>query len=212
MKIADLQKVWRVVAGIAAGQIIGGLLGLLFGSPEAVPLGTGAASLPGFILGALWHVRTLGWREMPLLGFLGVLALLCTGFVVGVFLPRSLRERDSIAELARLQAADVRRIEIQVLRGSGNALTVTDGDAIAAFVRASADVEKYSPNHPQYLSSWYVVLLGPIRREYELHLRTGDPSRVFGSFVEKHGDTSYYHGSFQSQGLRSWVSRYLEGK
>ncbi|HEX7900042.1 MAG TPA: hypothetical protein VF950_19905 [Planctomycetota bacterium] len=208
MSYGDLRKVWRIVAAIVAAQLLGFGIGLAFGSFESVWIGGALASLPGSLAGTYWHVRAAGRRDLSTAAFLNAGALVLAVVAGGFFLPRLLWERAYIAEMARLQTADVRRIEVNLLRESGPSLAL-EGEAIEAFTRSCADVEKYSPNHPRYERSWHLVLEGPKRREVELHLMASDPSRVFGSFVETSGATTWYCGSFQSRALRAWVDRYL---
>ncbi len=208
----DLKMVWRILVGIGAFQLIGAGIGLAYGFlPEWPGLVGALASLPGFLLGAVWHLRTCGFRESGRAPFfIGFLALLLTGFAAGFMLPRALHQRDALAEMSKFNPADFSRIEITALRGSAVTRTLTDAEAVMSFVRACSDVVAYHPNHPGYDRVWHVVLAGAMHREYELMLSPSDPSRVFGSFVEKDGRRTWYHGSFQSQGLRAWVWRHLE--
>ena len=208
MNYPGLRKVWRVVAGIAGAQVLGGGVGAAFGTFESAWIGGALASVPGALAGTVWHVRAAGRQERSTVLYLNGMALLLAGFAAFLVIPRALRERENIADLARLRAADLHRVEVKVLRGSGTPVTLT-GEAAAEFARACADVEKYVPNHPRYESSWHVVLDGPRRREVELHLMASDPSRAYGAFIETSGSTTWYHGNFQSRELRAWITRHL---
>jgi hypothetical protein len=205
----DVLKSPRVVAATAVLQLLGFAIGFAFGRTFVYSwIGGAVGTLPGVLLGLAWKARAEG-RSQPLLVPI-MLGTALPAIALGFMLPRTLREGRFVSEMKRLSAAEVRRIEVQDLKSSAEARTLTDSESIAAFARACSDVEAYSPNHPSYVRSWYAVLEGPVRREIELHLEPRDPSRVFGSFVEKQGSTTWYQGSFQSRGLRAWVAKHLE--
>lgn len=202
----SLLKSPRVVAAVAGAQILGLGIGLLLGRSFIYAwIGGAVATLPGVLLGLAWHGR-LGrqWILPTLIG--SALA----AFALGFLLPWKLREERLLAEIRSLRPGDVRQIDVQNRYGTGPLTTISDPGVIADFTRALSQAESYAPDHPGYSRSWYVVVPGPQRREFELHLEPRSPGVVFGSFVGKEGGTTWHYGSFQCAALRPWVARHLE--
>jgi hypothetical protein len=201
-----LLKSPRVVAAVGCAQLLGLGIGFLLGRTFIYAwIGGAVATLPGVLLGLVWHGRlSRQWIAPTLMG--SALAAFALGFV----LPRKLREERLLAEIRSLRSGDVKQIDVQNRYGAGPITTIADPEAVAEFIRALSQAEPYAPDHPGYSRSWYVVVPGPQRREFELHLEPLQPGVVFGSFVEKEGATTWYYGSFQCAALRPWIARHLE--
>jgi hypothetical protein len=201
----DLLKTPRVVAAVVGAQLLGLGIGFLLGRSFIYAwIGGAVATLPGILLGLAWHGRlSRKWIVPTLIG--SSLAASALGFM----LPRKLREERLLADIRSLRPGDVRQIDAQNRYGTGPIMTIAEPEAVADFARALSQAESYVPNHPGYSRSWYVVVPGPPRREFELHLEPRSPGVVFGSFVEKEGATTWHYGSFQCAALRPWVARHL---
>lgn len=195
-----------VVRRGTCAQLLGLGIGLLVGrSFIHAWIGGAVATLPGVLLGLTWHGRlSREWILPTLIG--SALAAFALGFV----LPWELRGARLLAEIRSLRPGDVSRIEVQNRYGTGPVTTIADPEALTDFTRALSQAEPYAPSHPGYSRSWYVVVPGPRRREFELHLEPRSPGVVFGSFVRKEGATTWQYGSFQCAALRPWVARHLE--
>jgi hypothetical protein len=206
----DLRRLWRVVLCVVGAQAAGGIVGGLLGSVEQAWLGGAMASAPAALGGILWHARAEGFRkDARLLLGIGGLAFLLTAFAVAIVLPRSLREKERVAALARMGPAGARRLEVQDLARGGAARTIIDRDMLSSFAAACADARRFSPSPKDVDRSWRVVVDGPAPFELHLALSRSDPERCFGRIVETGGTRTWYLGNFESRALRGWVEAHL---
>lgn len=215
MTLRDIRNVWRILAAVAACQLAGGLIGLLVGFHHFwfmnFWLGGALGTVPGFVLGAIWQFRRHPERRgaIGIAVFLGFLSAALLGMAIGVALPRMSGEMRLLDEMARLQDEPITRIDVFDRYGDKRLLSVTAPDDLAAFARGCSDAVGHSPNHPVYSHSWYVVVEGKPRHEFELHLHPEFPDCVIGYFVTKAGNSTAYYGHFASRGLRPWMQRHL---
>jgi len=212
---SDLKSVWRIVAAVAICQLVGGAISLAL-APHHFSfmnfwLGGAAGTLPGFALGVAWQLRSKtpnrGWIQIAcFLGFISV-AITCMAF--GVVFPRIQTEMRNLEQIKQLQADGLRLIEVFDGYGSSLVTRISDAESLTAFAQGISDAVGHSPNHPRYSDSWYVIVSGKTRHEFELHLNPRFPQCVIGYFVVKSGDSTSYNGTFESKGLRPWVETHL---
>lgn len=211
----DLKSVWRIVVAIALCQLVGGAISLALSMHHFwfmnLWLGGAAGTLPGFALGVVWQLKSAtsdrGWIGVAC--FLGFLAIAITGMAFGVVLPQMQSEMTNLSGVSQLQAESLQSIEVFDRYGRRRIARITDPDSLTSFAKGIADAVGHSPNHPRYSDSWYVVVEGATRHEFELHLNPRFPQSAIGYFVVKSGNLTWYHGTFESKGLRSWVEAHL---
>ncbi|MFH1303656.1 MAG: hypothetical protein ABIK07_21580 [Planctomycetota bacterium] len=211
----DLKSIWRIIVAVALCQLVGVAVSLALSMHHFwfmnFWLGGVAGTLPGFVLGVVWQVKSVpSSREwIGVVCFLGLLAVVITGMALGVVLPQMRREMANLTALSQLQDDRLQQITVFDRSGKKRITRITDLESLSAFATGIADAVGHSPNHPRYTKSWYVVVDGTTRHEYELHLNPRFPQSVIGYFVAKSGNSTVYHGTFESNGLRSWVETHL---
>jgi len=211
----DLKSVWRIIVAVLLCQLVVGAISLALSMHHSwfmnLWLGGAAGTLPGFVLGVAWQLKSAtsirGWVGMAC--FLGLLAIAITGMAFGIALPRMRSEMANLTAISQLQAESLQLIEVFDRYGDKRIAHITDSDSLATFAKGIADAVGHSPNHPRYTESWYVVVDGTTRHEFVLHLNPRFPQSVIGYFVVKSGNTTSYHGTFESKGLRPWVETHL---
>ncbi len=215
LTFTDLKSVWRVLVAVVLCQLVGGAISLVVSMHHFwfmnLWLGGAAGTLPGFVLGVVWQLKSQtpdrGWIGIAC--FLGFLAIAITGMAFGVVLPQMRSEMANLTAINQLQAEPLKSIEVFDRYGRERIASITDPDSLSAFAKGMADSVGHSPNHPRYSDSWYVVVEGATRHEFELHLNPRFPQSVIGYFVVKSGNSTSYHGTFESKGLRLWVEIHL---
>lgn len=211
----DLKSIWRIIAAVALCQLVGGAVCLTLSLHHFwfmnFWLGGAAGTLPGFVIGVVWQVKSApSSREwISVACFLGLLAVTITGIALGVELPRMQREMENLKALNQLQDERLQQITVFDRSGKKRMAGFTDPKILSAFATGIADAVGHSPNHPRYTASWYVVVDGTTRHEFELHLNPRFPQSVIGYFVKKSGNSTSYQGTFKSKGLRPWVQTHL---
>ena len=207
----DLKSVWRIIIAVALCQLVGSAISIAI-SPHHfwfmnARIGGAAGTLPGFVLGVVWQLRSStsdrGW--IGLACFLGIITIVITVMAFGSAFPRMQREMRNLDRINQLHNESLQQIEVFDRYGKERITTITDPDALNAFAEGIADAVGHSPNHPRYSDSWYVVVDGTTRHQFVLHLNPRFPKSVIGYFVVKSGNSTSYHGTFESKALRSWV-------
>jgi hypothetical protein len=212
---SDLKGVWRILLAIVVCELLGGLISLAIGFHHFwffnLWFGGAIGILPGFVIGAVWQFSgTSGHRgSAGLACFMGLLALAFALMACCVVFPRMRMEMTHLSALAHLRDEPIHSIEVFDRYGETRLLSLSDQGALLAFAEACGDGVGHTPNHPTYSDSWYVVVSGTSRHEFELHLEPRFPNSVIGYFVLKSGNTTTYQGTFESHGLRSWVEKYV---
>jgi hypothetical protein len=212
---SDLKSVWRIIVAVILCQLVGGAVGLAVSMHHFwfmnLWLGGAAGTLPGFVLGVVWQLKSRpeGRSWVGIAFFFGFLAVAITAMAFGVALPQMRSEMANLTVVNQLQAESLQLIEVFDRSGDKRIARITDPESVAAFTKGIADAVGHSPNHPRYSRSWYVVVEGTTRHQFELHLNPRFPQSVIGYFVEKAGNTTYYHGTFESKSLRPWVETHL---
>jgi hypothetical protein len=214
----DIGRAWRVVAGAVVIQLLGGFVGLLLhpfhDAWENEWLGGALATPVGFLVGLWWqlsHSERRRTTPISAVVFLGVLAFALGALALLWELPQLQDEARRIRTLSSLPEGSLSRITFFDKYGEDLLLTITDEEALRGFVLACRDVEGYSPNHPRYEQSWYVILDGAQSIELECHYEDRWPEKVVGYFVAKSGNSTRYYGSFISETLRAWFRKYVQG-
>jgi hypothetical protein len=217
--VASLVPVWRILAAVAALQLLGSGVALLIGFHYSAFmnfwLGGCLATPLGFFVGLLWHLsepqRRRGTR-VEVVVFLGVIAVgLGAAALVGS-LPEMAKEMTSLGALQTLPDGAIERISVYDRYGETLLLQIDDKTALSGFVLACRNAKGYLPNHPVYAESWYLVLQGEQRVELECHYQQGDPDEVVGYFVRKTRNSTSYFGTFISRDLRPWFQQHIEGR
>ena len=213
--LTDLKSVWRIIVAVLLCQLVGGAITLALSMHHFwfmnLWLGGAAGTLPGFALGVVWQLKSIApdRRWIGVASFLGFLAIAIAGMAFGVALPQMRREMADLIAIGLLQAESLQQIEVFDRYGNKRIATITDPESLTGFAKGIADAVGHSPNHPRYTRSWYAVVDGTTRHEFELHLNPRFPQSVIGYFVLKSGNTTSYHGTFESKGLRPWVETHL---
>lgn len=220
MSLNDLHRVWRIVVAVVVCQLLGGAASLLIGVHHFwfmnFWLGAAIGTLPGFIVGAVWHFSGGADRRnsIGVACFIGLIAVFLSVVAVWEALPYMKKEMRALSSMSRLQEETIRQVDVFDgdafdRDGDKRILEVSDPAAITAFAQACSDVVGHSPNHPTYSHSWYVVVHANTTHEFELRLNPSFPRSVIGYFVSESGNTRQYHGSFESHALRPWVEQHL---
>lgn len=211
----DLVRTWRFGVPLITFQFIGGLLGWMIRFHHFwflnLWIGAAIAMIPGLAIGMAWQSRAGDRSERSKFA---IRLMTCAGafvvlMAVLVTLPRMWAEMGHLADVTQLQQESIQRIDVFDRRGRTAILAVTDRSIIADFAASLSDAAGYAPNHERYAQSWYLVVSGPTRREYELHIGDKHPEAVIGDFVVKDGNRTSYHGSFKSRALWDWIERNL---
>jgi len=212
---SDLKSVWRIIVAVLLCQLVGGAISLVISMHHFwfmnLWLGGAAGTLPGFILGVVWQLKSptsdRGWIGIACV--LGLIAIAITGMAFGVALPQMRSEMENLTAISQLQAESLQLIEVFDRYGDKRIARITNPESLAAFASGVSDAVGHSPNHPRYTESWHVVVEGTTQHQFDLHLNPGFPQSVIGYIVVKSGNTTVYHGTFESKGLRPWVETHL---
>src|SRR5438552_14149729 len=125
----SLLKSPRVVAAVMGAQLLGLGIGFLLGRAFIYAwIGGAVATLPGVLLGLVWHGRLSRQWIVPTLIGSGLAA-----FALGLALPWKLREERLLTEIRSLRPGDVRQINVQNHYGTGPITTIADPEAVADF-------------------------------------------------------------------------------
>jgi hypothetical protein len=211
----DLKGVWRIILAVVVCELLGGLISMAIGFHHFwfmnLWLGGAIGSLPGFVIGAIWQFSGPSGRRgsAGVAWFGGLLALAIAGIACGVVFPLMRMHVTQLSALAHLRDESIHSIVVFDRYGDTRLVSLSDQKALLAFAEACVDGVGHTPNHPTYSDSWYVVVSGNSRHEFELHLDPKFPSSVIGDFVLKSGNTTTYQGAFESHGLRSWIEKYV---
>lgn len=216
---SHLGKIWRILVAIAAAQTIGGLVGALVG-PDSSEftnrwLGGAVGTIPGAIMGAIWQRRARPSDDTGIRPALvwGLCALAVIVLAVGLVLRMTWNEKQRLEGIRRLRSEALRKIDVFDRYGTKRLAQITNPASLASFAGSIAHAEVYEPNHPGYYDSWFIVVEGETRQEFELHLELRHPKKVFVTAVETSGNTTWNQGKFRSRGLWSWVdAELLHGK
>lgn len=216
ISFGDLKRVWRIVLAVIVCQELGGVIGLLIHFHHSgfsnYWIGGALATPLGFVVGLCWQVGRAERRAATPIGltlFLGFLAAFVGGFALVVVFPRMREEMRRLAELRALHAGDIGQISVFDRYGKRQLVLIADPAVISDFAEACRDVEGDSPSHPRYTASWYVVIDGRERHEFEFHFEAERPREVVGYFVRKEGNTTRFSGSFASKLLRAWFNEHV---
>ena len=174
-------------------------------------IGGVAGTLPGFIIGVVWQVKSAPTSRawIGVASLMGLFAAIITGMALGVALPIMQREMANLKALSQLQDEHLKQITVFDRSGKKRIAHFKDPEILTAFATGIADAVGHAPNHPRYTASWYTVVDGTTRHEFELHLNPRFPQSVTGYFVKKTGNSTSYQGAFESKGLRPWVETHL---
>ena len=214
----QLIRVWRVIAAMVCFQLAGGGVGLIIDTGlswfDSMWCCGVAATLPGYVVGLVWQLRSCGDRKawLRMVVILGLAAAGMTAALLGLEFPRMQMEAKRLEAIGALRDERIVRIDVYDEHGDRKLATISDPDAMAGFCRGIADAVRHSPNHPGYTHSWYVVVYGTANLEMQLHLERRSPRVVVGYHVAKSGRRMSLYGSFTSRGLRPWVEEHLVGK
>lgn len=215
ISLRDIFQIWRFVVPTVLFQAIGGILGVAIGYYHFwfmnMWIGGALGMLPGMLVGAAWHHfaapnRAQSIHAVRLLACIGGAIILMAVFGA---IPRMSGEMRRIADVSQLDPSEITQIEVFDEYGKTLLLTVTDPALIAEFALSVSDANGYAPGHDHCTQSWYVVVSGNARREYELDFCESRPEAVIGGFVSKNGHSTRHYGSFISQNLRIWVDHNL---
>lgn len=212
---SDLTSVWRIIVAVIVFELAGGFAGVAYGyhhfAFKNLWAGGALAALPGFIFGAIWQFSGPVDRRdtIPIAGFLGLLSALL--FLAAVFqsIPGMKSDMRMLATLSQFDSKPIDRIEIFDRDRKMAILTVTEPDIVAAFTRSISDAVGHSPSHPQFSHSWYAVVSGPKKYEFELHLDPNYPDSVIGYSLTRTEHPASYQVTFRSGALRAWVEEHL---
>jgi hypothetical protein len=208
---------WRVLVALAAVELVGDILGrLLF--PWFDPwtngwIGGALVAPVGFLAGLWWQLASRDRRRKTRLDVLLFVAVLTCGAAPIATVNAISSERHFQARLdafRALPAGSITRITCYDECGREKLLTIEDPEALGAFARACRDAKGYSPNHPRYWESCYVVIEGEETIELKCHFQQDRADQLVAYFVRKRGDSTRYRGSFISTNLRPWFEKYVE--
>ena len=215
LSFQDLAPVWRIIVAVVVFELAGGFIGFTYGYHHSgfmnLWAGGALAALPGFVLGAIWHLSGPVDRRdtIRIAGFLGLLSAIL--FFTAVFdaIPGMKSDMRMLATLSQFDNEPFDRIEIFDRYRKTEILTVTEPAIVAAFTRAISDAVGHSPSHPQYSHSWYAIVSGPKRYEFELHLDPNFPDSIIGYSLTRSEHPASYQVAFQSHALRPWIEEHL---
>ena len=211
----DIFRIWRLAIAIVLFEIIGGVLGVTVDYYHSwfmnMWIGGALGLLPGFLVGLAWHHLAAPDRARSVYAVWFVGGIGAYIFLAAIFdaIPRMNEEMRRIADVSQLDTSEITQIEVFDKDGDTLLLSMTDPAVIAEFARSASDAKGYSPNHELYDRSWYLVVSGRTKREYELNVDSKYPEAVIGGFVSKTDNNTCHFGSFISQNLREWVDRNL---
>lgn len=168
-------------------------------------------SIPGFILGTVWHFSGDEDRRdtIALVCYGGFLAVALTVLELVFIFPAIRSEVRGLAHMSQLRQETIRRIDVMDQYGEKCLRTVTEPEILAAFAEACSDAEGWSPSRPKYTHSWNLVVVGTDRYEVDLNFGPRFPGRVVGDFIVRSDGAMRYHCPFESRQLRAWVEKHL---
>jgi hypothetical protein len=176
-------------------------------------IGGGVAAPIAFPLGLWWQLASRERRRrtrLDLVLALGILACIVAP-ISSLNAMRSERAFQArLCEFRALSADSIKRITCCDKYGREELLTTEDPEVLGAFARTCRDAKGYSPNHPHYRESWYVVVEGDETLELMCHFQQGHDEELVGYFVRKRGDSTSHRGSFISTDLRPWFELHVD--
>jgi hypothetical protein len=151
----DLKGIWRIIVAVVLCQLVGCAISLVVSMHHFwfmnLWLGGAAGTLPGFILGVVWQLRSpnsaSGWLGITC--FLGFIAVAITGMTFGVALPLMRSEMENLTAISQLQAESLQLIDVFDRYGDKRIARITNPESLAAFASGISDAVGHSPNHPR---------------------------------------------------------------
>ncbi len=213
--ISDIKNIWRIIVALVLCQGIGSGISLTIAMHHFwfmnLWIGGAVGTLPGVAFGIAWQLKSgkpvRTWIGMA--GILGFLAIAITGIAFGVVLPAMQKQMQELKKVSMMSTENIQSIEIFDRHHKKLIARITDEISLAAFANGISDAVGHSPNHPRYTDSWYVVIQGTTTHEFHLHINPKFPQSIIGYIVIKSGNTTSFHGTFISKGLRTWIDDHL---
>ena len=145
----------------------------------------------------------------------GLFAALVAREVVGAHRQHERQLAEGQRKLSRmltLSPDDVANIVIYDRYGREAWATVADKKDVSNFLEDMSRITAWSPNHPSFDRSYYVVLnsVGSEKFEFEMSLKPSSDVSVYIHLVRKEGNTTYYLGTKKSATLKAWLDSCLE--
>jgi hypothetical protein len=217
----DIRFSWRLLAAPMIGQLIGLALGYLLSLDQSkflsVWIGGAAGTCLGFWYGVWWHFKEKTRRKKKsyfTMLFIGIIAN-ALGFVVFTTLYGSAGFSNTLDQFKLLQRSQISKITIMEEYGNEPLVTIDEEKTLSNFISACQDAIKYNPKvnyNPKIKFSCYVDLSGAFPYGLSAAIYEGEPNRIICTFAKRNGNSTSYHGTFESIQLRTWFDTYVTPK
>ncbi len=215
----DIRFSWRLLAGPALGQLIGLAVGYLVTLDQrtflSVWIGGAAGTCVGFWYGVWWYFKDNARRKKKpyfTMGFIGIISNIF-GVIAVIMLFGSAGFSHNLAQLKSLQRTQLSKIVITEESGNDPLVTIDDVKVLSEFCYACRDAKKYIPKANYNLKlkfSCYADFSGSLPYGLHLSIYEDDNNRVICTFAKREGNSTSYHGTFESDGLRTWFDTYIK--
>lgn len=117
-----------------------------------------------------------------------------------------------LSRMLAFSADDVANIVIYDRYGRETWATVENKKDVSNFLQNISGLTDWSPNHPSFDRSYYVILnsVGSEKFEFEMHLKASSDPTVYIHQVRKEGNSTYYLGRKKSKTLKAWLDSCFE--
>jgi len=214
----DIRFTWRLLAGPALGQLIGFALGYLVTLDQrtffSVWIGGATGICVGFWYGVWWHFKDNARRKKKPYTTMGLIGIISNvfGVIALIMFFGSAGFSKSLDHLKSIQGSQISKIIITEEFDNDPLVTIDDVKVLSEFSSACRDAKKYIPKanyDPKITFSCYVDLSGAFPYGLHMYIFEGDSKRVICGFAKRTGNTTTYHGTFESAGLRTWLDTYV---
>ncbi len=221
LKSEDIRFSWRLLAAPVIGQLIGLFFGYLFSIDSnkfmSAWIGGAPGTCIGFWYGVFWHFRDCERRKKKsyfTVIFIGIISN-AFGFVALTSLFGSAGFSQTLNQLKSIQKTHIRKISIMEEYGTEPLLIIDDVKILSEFSSACQDAKKYSPKvnyNPKIAFSCYVDLSESFPYGLSVNIYEGERNRIICTFAKRDGNSTSYHGTFESDSLRVWFDTYIKPK
>lgn len=174
--------------------------------------GAAFATFPGFILGAIWYLKSEDRKkEVPYftLGFFAIASIILPVAAFGL-IGSGLEFINLKEEIKIIDPSNIEKLVAYKGYRKQNVLEITDKTALKAFANACRDIEgDHIQNAKQCrtIDRYYIELNGILPKDIILdHCETDIAT---GTFATREGNVTTYHGNFSSKSLKPWLSTYV---
>lgn len=219
IKAEDLRNTWRIIVAVIVCQIIGLSLGFMSNiHPQtfiSIWAGGALGTLPGFIIGLVWHFGEQQRRANIPYFTVGFFALGSIILPIAAFqlLSGGIGYMNLVNSLQSIPPSKIASLNVYKGYDQRNSITIEDQKQISLFIEACSDIKDDYVQHNASCNptaEYFVDLNGAIPKNIILEYCQSNVAK--GVFAIREGKSTSFHGKFSSVKLKEWLSIYVAPK